>query len=621
MSVEPGSFLRGLVLSDPPPSKELILSELSRLASEHVLFGAEVNPEILKKSESGSKFLIRDPPPHVRQLALWESLFGNRILPNRLLELLGARFRDFAHRECMLLFARDRLVYDTRIVHGEEHIGDLTMFLRTEHERGPGLLGLFRGRMLKIVFIENISLREQSSGYASDLFRYYEELFGRLGFHQFRLKASLSVGKYYWAKEGFDCMDGSGVERMKTGLADLVRSKNLPVNEWEIDRLNHAYDVALFRRDLKIPVYRDKEGYYALEKDSINTEEVLLPLGKAFLLSSDSWDGYKVIYTDTPRRTGFIYSDRYLEHRTPTGHVEHSKRLEALLKAIDRDGLRDSLVFLKPYPADREFIGKIHDDAYIESFREAAASGASHFRTRDCSLSQRSYEVALLAAGGVMAGVDAVMNRRVENVFCAVRPPGHHATRNAAMGFCFINNVAVGAVYARAAYGVKRILILDWDVHHGNGTQEIFEEDPFTYFLSFHEHPTFCFPGTGRRMERGKGDGQGATLNIPLRPHAGDAELAELFDREALPEIDRFRPDLIMISAGFDAHRDDPIADIELTDGSFVYMTRRICEAADRHCGGKIVSVLEGGYHRPAFAASVIAHLRTLQGRSENQQV
>jgi acetoin utilization deacetylase AcuC-like enzyme len=436
-----------------------------------------------------------------------------------------------------------------------------------------------------------------------------------MGYHQFRLKASLSVGKYYWAKEGFDCLDGSGVEKMKRRLVEMVRAKGLPVRDWEIERLNHAYDVAQFRRDLKIPIYRDREGYYALEQDSVHTEEVIHPLGKAFLLSSDPWDGYKIIYTDTPRRTGFIYSEKYLAHRTPQGHVEHPKRLEALLKAIDKDGLRNSLVFLKPYPADPEILEKVHDPVYLDSFRSAVAGGASHFKTRDCAISPESYEVALLAAGGVMAGVDAVMNRRVENVFCAVRPPGHHATRDAAMGFCFINNVAVGAAYARAVYGTERIFILDWDVHHGNGTQDLFDEDPLTYFCSFHEHPTFCFPGTGRRMERGKGAAEGTTLNIPLRPHAGDAEISELFDREVLPEIDRFRPDLIMISAGFDAHRDDPIADIELTEGSFGHMTRRICEAADRHCGGKIVSVLEGGYDRPAFVSSVIAHLRALQGR------
>jgi acetoin utilization deacetylase AcuC-like enzyme len=611
-----GTTPGGTIPAEPQLDDDRILSEFSRLIADRALFGAEVNPEILKKSETGAKFLIREPPPPAKLLSLWRSLFGNRISPVRLLEILAPTIQTFGHRESILLFARDRLIYTTRVSHGDEIIGDMTLYFRTEIERGKGILGLFRGRTFKIVYIENISLREQSSGYASALFRYYEELFGRLGYHQFRLKASLSVGKYYWAKEGFDCLDESGVEQMKKRLLALVRSKRLPVREWEVDRLNHVYDVALFRKDLKIPVYRNPEGYYALEQGEEYSEEILLPVGKAFLLTSEPWDGYKIIYTGTPRRTGFVYSDRYLEHRTPRGHVETPKRLETLMRAIDRDGMRDSLVTLKPYRADPDILEKVHDKTYLDAFRAATNSGAGYFETRDCSISRESYDVALLAAGGVMAGIDAVMNRRVENVFCAVRPPGHHATRKGAMGFCFINNVAVGAAYARAAYGVERIFILDWDVHHGNGTQDLFEDDPLTYFCSFHEHPTFCFPGTGRRMERGKGAGRGATLNLPLRPHAGDAELAELFDRDVLPEIDRFRPDLILVSAGFDGHRDDPIADIDLTEPSYDYMTRRLCEAADRNCGGRIVSVLEGGYHRPAFASSVIAHLKALQGRS-----
>ncbi len=616
MDDTPGAFPGGLpVLSETPLEKERILGEFSRLVESRALFGAEVDSEILKKSESGAKFLVRDPPRPPKLLALWNSLFGNRILPLRLLALLAPTIQTFAHRDSLLLFAKDRLVYDTRIVHGEEYIGEMTLHFRTETERGKGFPGFFRERTIKILYIENITLRRQSSGYASALFRYYEELFGKLGFHQFRLKASLSVGKYYWAKEGFDCLEESGIARMKERLAALVRAKGLPVRKWEIDRLTHVYDVALFRRDLKIAVYRDRDGYYSLEKDANHFEEILLPVGKAFLLTAEPWDGYKVVYTDTPRRTGFVYSDRFLEHRTPKGHVEDPRRLETLLKAIDREGLRSSLLTLKPYAADPEILARVHDASYLEAFRKAAADGEDWFQTRDCMISPRTYEVALLAAGGVMAGVDAVLNRRVENVFCAVRPPGHHATRNSAMGFCFLNNVAIGAVYARAAYGVERIFILDWDVHHGNGTQEMFEEDPNTFFCSLHEHPTFCFPGTGRRMERGAGPGFGATLNIPLRPHAEDAELIEVFDREVVPLIDRFRPDLIMISAGFDGHREDPIADLALTERSYDHMTRRICEAADRHCGGRIVSVLEGGYHRPVFNSCALVHIRALQGR------
>jgi len=196
-----------------------------------------------------------------------------------------------------------------------------------------------------------------------------------------------------------------------------------------------------------------------------------------------------------------------------------------------------------------------------------------------------------------------------------VRPPGHHAGRASAMGFCFVNNVAAGARYARSAYGVGRVYILDWDVHHGNGTQALFDEDPLTFFCSLHEHPSFCYPGTGRRLEKGAGAGKGTTLNIPLAPHAGDREMIEAFEREVAPSIEAFRPELILLSAGFDAHRDDPIAEIECTEDAYVHMTRRVLELADRHCEGRVVSVLEGGYRLESLVSSAIAHIRTLQGK------
>ncbi|HEU5359727.1 MAG TPA: histone deacetylase, partial [Candidatus Deferrimicrobiaceae bacterium] len=379
----------------------------------------------------------------------------------------------------------------------------------------------------------------------------------------------------------------------------------------------HAYDIAQFKKEIRIPVYRNAEGYYSLDRDDEHREEQRFPLGKAFLLSTHPWDGYKIIYTNTPKRTGFVYSHAYLNHRTRTGHPENHKRLANLLEAIRKDDLHGSLLFLEPYLPDMGSIEKVHRSDYLDAFRDAVRSGNKTFATVDCSIGEASYDVALLAAGGVMAGVDAVMNRRVENVFCAVRPPGHHAGKQSAMGFCFLNNVAVGALYARSAYGTEKIFILDWDVHHGNGTQEIFEEDPSTFFCSLHEHPTFSFPGTGRRMDRGKGEGYGFTLNLPLKPRTADQGFLDLFEREVVPEIEKFRPDLIMISAGFDAHKDDPIADIDLTERSFAHMTQRLCEMADRYCQGRIVSVLEGGYNGSSLASSVIVHLKTLQGRSD----
>ena len=609
-----------------PPSRQEILQDFETLIAEKKLFGADRDPAVMdgsefdsaviKKKGKGTRFLIRTAPSKAKVLRRWARLFENAISPRVLFDELSARIHEFEHREKLLLFSKDRIIYDTEIFQGEESVGELTVSFASLRDPSRGVLAYFSGERLRVVYIEHIHLTAQKSGYASALFRHYERLFHDLGFNQFRLSASLSVGRYYWAQEGFDFSDTSEAGRRKAELRALVKERNLPVREVEIGRLNHAYDFARFRRELKIPAYRDAEGSYSSKADDRFREEVSLPLGKAFLLFSAPWEGYKTIYTNTPRRTGFVTSSDYLLHRTRAGHVENPGRLRTLLKAVGKHDLRSSLVDLSPYVPDLEFLEAIHSPEYLARFRESVRRGGRIFLTEDCSISSASFDVALLAAGGVMAGVDAVLNGRVDNVFCAVRPPGHHAGRDSAMGFCFINNVAVGAVYARAVYGVERIFILDWDVHHGNGTQELFEGDPLTYYCSLHEHPTFCFPGTGRRMERGTGAGIGLTLNLPLKPHTGDADLMETFEREVVPEIERFSPGLIMISAGFDAHERDPIADLDLTEKSFAYMTRRVCELADRHCGGRIVSVLEGGYDGPALASSALAHLKMLQGRS-----
>ncbi len=607
-------------------ARQEILLDLEKLIREGNLFGADRDPAIMdgaefdrgvvKKKGKGTRFLIRKVPGRSRLLRRWTRLFENAISPCALFDALSARIHEFEHRERLLLFSTDRIIYDTEIFQGEESVGELTLSFASLRDPALGMLDYFSGARLRVVYIEHIHLTAQKSGYASALFRHYERFFHDLGFNQFRLSASLSVGKYYWAQEGFDFSERTEAGRRKAELRALVKERGLPVREVEIGRLNHAYDFARFRRELRIPIYRDAEGFYSSKADARFREEVSMPLGKAFLLCSAPWEGYKTVYTNTPRRTGFVTSRAYLSHRTRTGHVESPGRLRALLKAIEKHGLRSSLVTLSPYVPDLGFLEGIHRAQYLARFRESVRKGEKVFSTADCSICAASFDVALLAAGGVMAGVDAVLNGRVDNVFCAVRPPGHHAGRESAMGFCFINNVAVGAVYARAIYGVERIFILDWDVHHGNGTQEIFDEDPLTYYCSLHEHPTFCFPGTGRRTERGTGAGAGLTLNLPLKPHTGDEELIETFDREVVPEIERFEPGLIMISAGFDAHERDPIADLDLTEKSFAYMTRRVCELADRYCGGRVVSVLEGGYDGPALASSALAHLRTLQGRS-----
>jgi acetoin utilization deacetylase AcuC-like enzyme len=578
--------------------------------------GAEFNPKLLRKKGKGSRFLVRNVPSIGRLLRSWKTVFRDAVSPRAFLDELALRALGFEHRDVRLLFTRSQILYDAQIFLGGEGIGEMTLSFASLPDPSLGPLGVFGKQRFRVVYIEHIRLAAQRSGYASALFRHYEELLRDLGFDEFRLQASLSIGRYYWAKEGFEFSDRTEVEKRKVALRALVKERNLPVREVEIGRLNHPFDIAGFRKDLKISVFRDADGYHALTADERFSEEVRLPLGKAFLLASAPWEGHKAITAATPRRTGLVASPEYLLHRTRHGHPESPARLEALHAAIEYEGLRKSLVALPPYVPDLGFLETIHGADYLASFREAVRSGAKFFSTGDCSVSPATWDVALLAAGGVMAAVDAVMNGRVGNAFCAIRPPGHHTGRAFTMGFCFINNVAVGAVYARTVYGVERIFILDWDVHHGNGTQEIFEEDPLIYYCSIHEHPTFCFPGTGRRMERGKGAGAGFTLNLPLRPLAGDGELVETFEREVVPAIDGFHPGLILVSAGFDGHENDPIADLRLTSRSFVHMTRRICELADRHCSGRVVSVLEGGYEGPWFASSVTSHLRTLQGRS-----
>ncbi len=600
--------------ADPLPGRD-ILDAFDRLIAEDRLFGAEVNPSVLKKSGKGSPFLVRRHPSHHRMLALWDDLFANRVSPHAFLDVLAPELLGLAHGNGLLLFGKERVLYDCDIVRADGAVGHLTLSFYREREPVFRFLPYPRRPGRRIVYIEGISLSAQSTGYASSLFAHYKRLFHDLGFHRFRLKASLNVGKYYWAKEGFDCEDRLQFAGMRENLMALVTRLGLPVEEQEVRRLNHASMVASFRRDLQIPVYRNADGYYATAPDDSHTEEFRFPLGKAFLLCSDPWDGYKVIYTDTPRRTGFVWSDRFLDHEPRPGHPESPKRLEALFAAIRDGGMRESLIFLEPYLPAPESLHAVHDPAYLETFREAVARGDRHFAVRDCAISEGSFEAALLAAGGVMAGIDAVCSGRADNVFCAVRPPGHHAGRASAMGFCFVNNVAAGARYARSAYGIGRVYILDWDVHHGNGTQALFDEDPDTFFCSLHEHPSFCYPGTGRRLERGTGTGRGATLNIPLSPHAGDREMIEAFEREVVPSIEAFRPGLILLSAGFDAHRDDPIAELECTEEAYAHMTRRVLELADRYCEGRVVSVLEGGYRTESLVSSAIAHIRTLQGR------
>lgn len=310
------------------------------------------------------------------------------------------------------------------------------------------------------------------------------------------------------------------------------------------------------------------------------------------------------------KATGLVYDDIYLEHKTGAGHPERPERLEAITARLQEVGLLEELSRIKPRAADEKWLTAVHTPEHIASLRRLHAEGYRYADSPDTPVSPASYEVALMAAGGVMAAVDAVVEGQVRNAFCAVRPPGHHATPDRAMGFCLLNNVAIAARYVQQEHKLPKVLIVDWDVHHGNGTQEIFYEDPDVFYFSVHQYP--FYPGTGSVAQQGSGEGKGSTLNVPLPAGSGDAEFLGAFTEKLLPAVRQFQPDFVLVSAGFDAHKNDLLGQMRVTTEGFAEMTRIVRQIADQHCRGRLVSVLEGGYHLENLAAAVEAHLRTL---------
>lgn len=311
--------------------------------------------------------------------------------------------------------------------------------------------------------------------------------------------------------------------------------------------------------------------------------------------------------------TGYVFDERYLLHNPGTWHPERPDRLKSIQKRVVLSGLLESLTLIQPYAAPLSWIEKIHDPEYIQRFRQACAKGWEIFESADNGICQDSFEVALLAVGGIFAACDAMMQGEVNNAFCAIRPPGHHAEHKHAMGFCFFNNVALGARYLQEKYGLEKIAIIDRDVHHGNGTQHIFEEDPTVFYISLHEDPSMCYPGTGYKAEKGKGAGLGYTLNIPFPARSGDWEYLEAMEEEVVPALDKFRPDCLMISAGFDAHAHDPLAHMRLTREGYLRMGRVLATFAKEYCDSRLISVLEGGYNLEVLEECVEDHIRTLQ--------
>ncbi len=309
-------------------------------------------------------------------------------------------------------------------------------------------------------------------------------------------------------------------------------------------------------------------------------------------------------------KTGLVYDPRYLEHDMGLGHPESPNRLRAIVQQLEQSGTMARLIRIAPRMAEDEWITTVHTAAYLASLKQHAPASGRVSLDPDTSMSPGSLTAAYLAAGGALAGVDAMMNSEVEHVFCAVRPPGHHAETNRAMGFCLLNNVAIAARYAQRKHGLSRVLIVDWDVHHGNGTQHSFEDDPSVLFFSTHQFPHY--PGTGRESEHGRGAGEGYTINVPMEAGEGDDEYRAVFHKVLVPAAEQFKPELVIISAGFDAHKDDPLANMGLTEAGYAELTGIVAGIARKHAQGRILSSLEGGYNLTALAASVDAHVRGL---------
>ena len=295
-------------------------------------------------------------------------------------------------------------------------------------------------------------------------------------------------------------------------------------------------------------------------------------------------------------KTGFLYDERYQQHETGKYHPEVPNRLVRIYQGIEAAGLLPKLIPLTASPADLKWIELVHDRPYIERFEKACQAGENRFDSPDNQMCSKTYEIALLAVGGILDAADKVMDGTLDNAFCAVRPPGHHAETNKAMGFCYFNNVAVAARYLQNQYRISRVGIIDFDVHHGNGTQHIFEGDSTVYYYSIHEHPSFAYPGTGREFENGKDFGFGFTKNTPVLPGQGDKEYMDLVQKDLVPAFREFNPEVILVSAGFDAHKDDEMSDINLSTDGFSWIMKTIMEMARQSAKGRIISVLEGGY-------------------------
>jgi len=340
----------------------------------------------------------------------------------------------------------------------------------------------------------------------------------------------------------------------------------------------------------------------------LGRREFMLGLGGAGLYAL--CPGFLKAKEEKQARVVFISGDVYSKHDTGAYAFENAGRLRAISDELTKDGLWPRLKQATPRPATLDWVGTVHRPGYIATVKKDVESGASQLSTGHTLISRDSFNVALWAAGAALSACDEVMLGNANRAFCAIRPPGHHAGPARGMGFCIFNNAAVAAKYLQKKYALERVLIIDWDLHHGNGTQEIFYRDGSVFYFSTHQWP--WYPWTGLADETGEAEGKGTTLNVPLPAGSGDGDLLAAFEEKLRPAMDRFRPEFILISAGFDSRTGDPLGRFRVTDSGYKNLTRVAAAIAHDHAAGRIVSLLEGGYSLDGLAKAVSSHLVAL---------
>ncbi|MGD8450613.1 MAG: histone deacetylase [Phycisphaerae bacterium] len=310
--------------------------------------------------------------------------------------------------------------------------------------------------------------------------------------------------------------------------------------------------------------------------------------------------------------TGILLDDRFKRHSTGQGHPERPERLTAIEQGLSGAGLLESCTRIEPALIPEGLLQCVHTHDYLTRLDAACRQAYPYIDVPDSAIGPESYEIARLAAGGTVKAARLIAGGDLKRAFCAVRPPGHHAEIDRSLGFCLLNNPALAASVLRDEFSIDRLLVLDWDVHHCNGTQNVFAADPRVLVISVHGHPTYLYPGTGYENEVGVDRGRGYTINIPMLPGARDEDFQAAFRQRIVPAVGRFAPQFVLLSVGYDAHVDDPIGNLSLSDEIFGWMTEVALELADRHAEGRVLSILEGGYNLDVLRRCIVEHVRLL---------